>query len=111
MSRQVLVNVITVVALVVVLAATLAGCGSTSTASSPVAAASATSGASSGTATAAASGSGEIEQLLAAAMSQPIDVSDPGPALDRAEQGMTDYLRGGGRRRGTPGTQRRGHAQ
>ena len=35
----------------------------------------------------------EIEELLAAAMSAPIDLTDPGPALDRAEQGMKDYMR------------------
>ena len=35
----------------------------------------------------------EIEQLLAQVVSQPVDVSDPGPALDRAEQRTKDYMR------------------
>jgi hypothetical protein len=35
----------------------------------------------------------EIEQLLAEVVVQPIDVSDPGPALDRAEEAMKDYMR------------------
>ena len=93
MPRQVPVNGVAFVALVVVLAATLVGCGSTGPASPP-AAATATAAVSSGTPTAAASASSEVEQLLAQAMSAPIDVSDPGLKLDLAEQGMKDYMRG-----------------
>ncbi len=93
MSRQVPVKGVAFVALVAVVAATLAGCGSTSTASLP-AAASATAGVSSASQTAASSASSDVEQLAAQAMMAPIDVSQAGPSLDRADQAAKDAMRG-----------------
>ncbi len=37
--------------------------------------------------------SAELEQLLAQITSTPVDVSDPGPALDLGEQGLKDFMR------------------
>ncbi len=83
---------------IIALAVGLAGCGAASPAASPggpigsaptpAATTDASESAASGDTTAA-----EIDQILAQALSQPIDLSDPGPALNRAEQDMKDFMR------------------
>lgn len=86
---------------IVALAVGLAGCGSAGPAESsggPAGGAPTPAGTTdvSGSPAASDTTAAEIEQILAQALSQPIDLSDPGPALDRAEQGMKDYMRQAG---------------
>lgn len=85
-------------AAVVTLALVIAGCGPSGQTASPPAPADSAPAPSAGpdlSASPAASDTTQaaIEQLLAQAVSQPIDLSDPGPELGLAEQGTKDAMR------------------
>ncbi len=82
----------------VALALVIAGCGAADPTASPAVPADSASAPSAGPDLSASPAAGdttraEIEELLAQAMSQPIDLSDPGSELGLAEQGMKDAMR------------------